>query len=252
MVETKGIPLALYVDRHGIFERSRRTPLSMEEELAGGRLPTQVGRVLGELGIAHIAARSPQAKGRIERLWGTFQDRLVSELRLAGAQTRADANRVLWGWLPTFNTRFGVPAAQPGTAYRPLPPGFVADTVFCFKYMRVVALDNTLRFGPHRLQLRAGSHRVSYAKARVEVHERLDGSLAVYHHGVCVASQLAPPEAPLLRARTGARGTPPRPPVGAEPGRARRTRVSPATQQPAADHPWRRPLWPVRTNSLAT
>jgi hypothetical protein len=151
VVQTKGIPLALYVDRHGIFERHPRKPLTLEEELAGGRLPTQVGRVLGELGIRHIAARSPQAKGRVERLWGTCQDRLVSELRLAGAQRLADANRVLRDFLPGFNARFAGPPAQPGSAYRPLPAGFVPEQVFCFKYTRVVAADNTVRFGPRRL-----------------------------------------------------------------------------------------------------
>lgn len=264
VVQTKGIPLALYVDRHGIFERSRRDPPTLEEELAGGRLPTQVGRVMGELGIAHVAARSPQAKGRIERFWGTCQDRLVTELRLASAQTLADANAVLWDWLPHFNARFAVPPALPGTAYRPVPDGFTPETVFCFKYTRVVAADNTVRFGDQRLQLLPGRDRVSYAKARVEVHERLDGSLGVYYHGAALLTQAAPAEAPRLRARPGTRspgalataapatraGTacigaatpalPPPPPASSAPPR------------PAPDHPWRQSFRPRRTNSLAT
>ena len=89
-----GIPAALYRDRHTIFQASDRA-LALEEQLADARLPTQVGRALAELGITSIPAGSPQAKGRVERLWGTFQDRPVSELRLAGADHRDAANRVL-------------------------------------------------------------------------------------------------------------------------------------------------------------
>lgn len=256
VVQTEGIPLALYVDRHGIFERSRRAPLSLEEELAGGALPTQVGRVLGELGIAHVAARSPQAKGRIERFWGTCQDRLVTELRLAGAQTMADANAVLWDWLPRFNARFAVPPVLSGTAYRPVPDGFDPDQVFCFKYTRVVAADNTVRFGNQRLQLRPGRDRLSYAKARVEVHERLDGSLGVYYHGAALATQAAPAEASRLRVRTGRRSpglpatTARTAPVGAAPDGLATPPAAPP--HPAPDHPWRRAFRPRRTNSLTT
>ena len=96
----------------------------------GGRKPTtQVGRALQELGVQLIVALSPQAKGRIERLWGTFQDRLVSELRLAGATTVEEANQVLWAFLPRFNARFAVPPAQPGSAYRPVEPGLCLEGV---------------------------------------------------------------------------------------------------------------------------
>lgn len=92
IVQSHGIPLALYHDRHGIFVRSPRDKESLEEELEGKRFPTQFGRVMEELGITSISALSPQAKGRIERLWGTFQDRLVTELRLAGTTTIQEAN----------------------------------------------------------------------------------------------------------------------------------------------------------------
>jgi hypothetical protein len=217
-------------------------------------LPTQVGRALGELGITHISARSPQAKGRIERLWGTLQDRLVSELRLVGAATLAEANRVLWDFLPPQGARFAVPPAQPGSAYRPRPDGLVLEQVLCFKYGRVVAADNTLRFGGQRLQLLPGRDRLSYARARVEVQERLDGSLAVYYQGRCLLSRPAPPEAPVLRARTGARAgpnPPPQPPPTSPTGRAPRA-PAPGARRPAPDHPWRPARRPGRTKSLAT
>jgi transposase len=241
VVHTHGIPVALYVDRHGIFQRSAREPWTREEELAGARLPTQFGRVLTELGIQPIYALSPQAKGRIERLWGTFQDRLCSELRLAGAGTLAEANAVLAAYLPRFNARFQVPAAQAGSAYRSLPPDFAAAQIFCFKYTRVVAADNTVQFGTARLQLLAGPDRLSYARAQVEVQEHLDGRLAVYYQGQCLATQPAPAEAPVLRARknTGppapprAPDEPPPPSAPAPAGRARR---------PARTHPWREPF----------
>lgn len=118
IVESYGIPLALYHDRHGIFERSKNEPESLEEQLEGRRLPTQFGRLMEELGITSIPSRSPQARGRIERLWGTFQDRLVSELRLAGAKGKEEANQVLWRFLPRYNQRFAIPATEPGSAFR--------------------------------------------------------------------------------------------------------------------------------------
>nr|MBA2449703.1 ISNCY family transposase [Chloroflexota bacterium] len=178
VVRTKGIPLALYVDRHGIFKQRARDPRSVEEELAGGRLPTQVGRALEELAIRPIYALSPQAKGRLERLWGTLQDRLVAELRLAGAATLDEADGVLRAYLPRFNARFAVPLAEPDPAYRRPPEGFDPERVFCCKYERVVRPDNTVHFAGRQLQLQASPERASWARARVEVHERLDGSLA--------------------------------------------------------------------------
>jgi hypothetical protein len=240
VVTTVGIPLALYVDRHGIFQRRRREQWTLEEELAGGPLPTQFGRVLAELGITVIHALSPQAKGRVERLWGTFQDRLVSELRLAGAATATDANQVLWGWLPQFNARFAVPAAVPGSAYRPLPAAFRPEQVFCFKYTRVVAADNTIRWQGAALQLLPGPDRLSYARAQVEVHERLDSSLAVYYQDQCLAMRPAPPTAPRLRARREPRPRPTPPPPAPAPAAPARPAAGP--RRPAADHPWRRSL----------
>ena len=151
VVQRKGIPLALYLDRHGIFRPNPKQRKTLEEQLAGEQQPTQFGRVLRDLNITAIYAMSPQAKGRIERAWGTLQSRLTSELRLAGARTLADAQQVLERYLPRFNEHFMVPAAQPGSAYRPVPTDFVAEEVFSFKYGRTVAADNTVHLGEHRL-----------------------------------------------------------------------------------------------------
>lgn len=201
IVAREGIPLSLYHDRHGIFEHVVDKEESLEEQLEGKRRPTQFGRLMGELGITSIAAHSPQAKGRVERLWGTFQDRLVSELRLAGACTADAANGVLWAFLPRYNARFPVAAEQVGSAYAQPGAGFVPQEVFCFKYERTVGIDNVVQFAEHRLQIMPDARRASYARARVQVHEGMDGSLAVYYQGKCLASQPAPMEAPALRAR---------------------------------------------------
>jgi len=245
IVDSCGIPMALYHDGHGIFERSRGEPVSLEEQLEGRRKPTQFGRLMEELGITSILSRSPQARGRIERLWGTFQDRLTSELRLAGASTLDEANRVLWGFLPRYSQRFAVPAAQPGSAYLKPGEGLIPEEVFCFKYRRTVGPDNVVRFGEHRLQIVPANGRASYARARVEVHERMDGSLAVYYKGHCLATKPAPSESPLLRARNIERVIPGMAdsdelavPIIA----VKKTSQPKAPWKPGPDHPWRRPF----------
>ncbi len=227
IVRSRGIPQALYVDRHGIFQQNSRTPLTIAEELAGGRAPTQVGRVLGELGIEHIAAHSPQAKGRVERLWGTLQDRLVAELALAGVTTLADANRFLVDYLPRHNIRFAIPAADPGLAYLPVPTALDLAHVFCFKHTRVVRPDNTISFEGQPLQLLATPERRSWVKARVELHERLDGSRVVVYQGHVIPSRPAPLDAPARRASATASTALPIP-IPVRPGRP-----------PAGTHPWR-------------
>jgi len=264
VISRQGIPLAVYTDRHGIFQRSPREPDSLEEQLAGERQPTQFGRALKELGIQSIFAFSPQAKGRVERLAGTFQDRLVSELRLAGAKTIEEANQVLWDFLPCFNARFGIPPAQEGSAYRAPDPTLCLEGVLCFKYRRTVARDNTVRLNGHSLQLLPGLDRLSYAQVRVEVQERLDGSVVVVYKGLTIASQEAPPHPVTLRARGGTRGGFPPSPTNLlarvrpdNNGPQGRTKVDrgldqeearlgaaplPTLHKPGPDHPWRKPL----------
>ena len=138
LLQRRGIPLALYTDRHAVFtHRSEYQPTGM---------PTQFGRAMAELGIQMIFALSPQAKGRVERAAGTFQDRLITELRLAGATNMEQAKAVLKQFLPRFNRRFQVPAQCPDPAFRPLPPDLHLGQVLCFKHKRRVARDNTVKF----------------------------------------------------------------------------------------------------------
>jgi transposase len=222
-----GIPGALYHDKHSIFEVAQDKEPTLEEQLCGKEPITQMGRLLGELGITSISANSPQAKGRIERLWGTFQDRLVSELRLAGAKTKEEANQVLRDWLPVYNRKFAVAAREPEVAYCKVEKGFKAEEYFCFKYPRSVGNDNVVRFGEVRLQVLPTRDRLSYARCKVEVQQRLNGSLAVYYQGQALATEPAPLE-----------------PAGLRKPRLKDGVITPSLSarhyaQPSSDHPWR-------------
>ena len=220
ILTTSGLPQALYHDGHTIFEPPYGEEPSIEEQLAGKKHHTQFGRLLDELGITSIRSRSPQARGRVERLWGTFQDRLVSELRLDGASTIEEANQVLRVYLPKHNRKFAVLAQQPGSAFRSVPAN--ADEYFCFKYNRTVGLDNVIRIGPHRLQVLPGNGKSSFARARAEVRQAFDGTLSVFHQGKRMSTTVAIPEAAILR-KPLSQLTSTKPRVYAK---------------PALDHPW--------------
>jgi transposase len=183
---TYGLPAAIYADQHTIFQSPSQA--SLAQELAGEQPRSQLGRLLDELGIELIAASSPQAKGRIERLWETFQDRLVKALREAGATNAVQANQVLERFLPKFNARFRVAPAQPGSAYLPWPADYRTEQFFCFKHTRIVTNDNTIPFDSHRLQIPPGPQRRSYAQARVDVWQHLDGRLEVRYQGESLVS----------------------------------------------------------------
>ena len=207
LAQSAGIPVALYVDRHGVF---RHTP--------GSGLPgtaTQFSRAMDEMGIQMIFALSPQAKGRVERTAGTFQDRLVTELRLAGAGSIGEANGVLAQFLPRYNRRFRVPPQCSESAYRPLDSDLCLEQVLCFKHRRKVAKDNTVKFQLHTLQLLPEPERPSYAGAVVEVLEGLDGRLRVRREGRIINAQEAPPSPAFLRNGQGGSATPLLSPAGA-------------------------------------
>ena len=146
VLRRSGIPLALYSDRHAVFRASA-------QQRAGGEASTQFARAMAELGVRLIFARSPQAKGRVERMAGTFQDRLVTELRLASATTIGEAQAVLERFLPRFNARFAVAARQPEVAYRLLDPALDLGAILAFRHTRTVARDNTVKYHWRTLQL---------------------------------------------------------------------------------------------------
>ena len=200
-VATYGRPLAIYSDHHGIFVKDPHRPPTLAEQLAGKRAFTQVGRALDEAAIAWIGASSPQAKGRVERLWGTKQDRLVSELRRANASTIEEANVVLARSLPRHNQRFAIEAADPEPAWRPWPDDQDIAAVFGLCYPRRVANDATLAWAGGSLALPRRADGRSWAGRTVVVEERLDGSLWVGADGIHLRLAEAPPVAPVLRAR---------------------------------------------------
>jgi hypothetical protein len=180
-----GLPLSLYSDRHDIFH-TRREP-TVIEQLENARPLTQFGRAMAELGIHISKAYSPQAKGRIERLWGVLQDRLVVELRLASVSTLAGANALLDRYLPGHNRRFGVAPREQCPVWRPAPDARTLDRILCLKGQRVVGRDHVVSFEGLQLQVPASRKFFSLAGRPVDVLELRDRSIEVHHGGEAVA-----------------------------------------------------------------
>jgi transposase len=204
----KGIPLGLYMDRHGIFRRND-DHWSLQEQLAGEQTPTQVGQALRELGIEAIFALSPQAKGRVERLFNTLQDRLVQELRLAAISTPQQATGFVNGPFKTdFNARFAKPPRERQAAWRALPKGVDVDRICSFRYQAMVGNDNAVRLGGIILDIPPGPRHRGYAKTRLEVHHLLDGRWRVYFKDELLL-ETTPPllQAPLRTLRRRRRRT---------------------------------------------
>jgi hypothetical protein len=253
LITGHGVPLAFYGDRSGILVRNDHH-WTLEEELAGRQTPPQFGRMLEELAVRFIAATSPQAKGRVERLWGTLQDRLAAELRLFGHTTIEAARAYLAVFIQRHNRQRAIVPAEATSAFRPAPRDL--DHVLACRYQRVVARDNTATIPGRWIQIPPGPHRRSWHPARVEVRELLNGRLQVIHprHGV-IAEQPAPsgafilesratPRAIRARAQNGSAGSShspdrPRPRPATRP---RSTGIGTYTniRRPAADHPYKR------------
>jgi hypothetical protein len=186
IVARYGIPLSMYMDCHSSLKRND-SHWTLEEELAGRQTPTQVGQAIAALGIHPIFALSPQAKGRIERLFETLQDRLAAELDLAKVKTLEGGNRFLPGFLRDFNRKFSVPAAQAEKGWRSVPEGLDIERAISFHYPTRVGLDNTVRVGDLVIDIRPGPQGRSYARAQVEVRQLLDGSWRVYYKNDLIA-----------------------------------------------------------------
>lgn len=237
---THGLPLAVYGDGINILVRND-AHWTLDEQLAGAQAPTHLGRVLQDLGIRYIQAHSPQAKGRIERLWGTLQDRLVNELRLHGIATVEAANAFLPQFIAAFNARFAHPAQEPHAVWR-RPPSDL-DLLLSCRYSRVVGRDHTVRVGDRRVQLPRTIAGRSYAGYRVEVRELLSGELVVLYHDALLATQpcpgpftLKPRAAPSAARPARPHAVPAPPPPAARPLPGPVPRVAP----PPTMHPWRR------------
>ena len=181
VIERHGLFASLYTDRGSHYFVTPKAGEPVDAEAL-----TQVGRALDQLGIEHIPSYTPEGRGRMERLFGTLQQRLPQELRLAGIGSIAAANQYLAEvYLPEHNRRFAVPAAEPGSAFVP----FVGtlDEILCSHADRVVGRDNCVRYNGLSLQIPEQRHRHHYVKAKVRVHEYPDGGIALFHGPRCLA-----------------------------------------------------------------
>jgi len=226
-----GIPLSLYVDKDTVYVSGREA--TVEEQLEGEESLTQFGRALQKLGVRIIPANSPQAKGRVERKHGVYQDRLVKEMRLEGIRSREEGNAFLEkGFLKDLNERFTVDPRSDVDLHRSVPEGLDLRTVFCFEEERGVDNDWTVRWNNRILQIKKANRVLPPARKKVMVQEWLDGSIHIFYRGEEVAfGELA--ERPVKAKKT----------VEAMVAMRR-----PCT--PALDHPWRR--YPTRTVLVAS
>ncbi len=211
-VRKYGLPQSVYLDKHTTYKSPGK--LTVEEELEGIEKPqSQFERALDELGVEVIHAHSPQAKGRVERLFGTLQDRLVKEMRLVGTKTKEEANGFLKDYLPKYNKRFRVCAANQTDVHVRLPRYFNLDSYLCVKTKRTIRNDNTIACNGKLYQL---EERVKTRKITVE--ERLNGSLHITSNGTSLKY----------------REITERPKKEAQAKSPRKTYI------PPKDHPWRR------------
>jgi len=220
-----GIPLAVYADKHSTY-RSPAEP-TLEEQLAGTEPQSQFGRALGELGVELIPAHSPQAKGRVERLFGTFQDRLIKEMRLAGVATLDEANRFLDTYLPIYNRRFTVQPAQATDLHRPRPTGCALARILCIKTTRYLRKDFTIVHQGRLYQI----HETLRA-THVLVEERVDGTMRLTHKSRALAYHA----------------------ITSRPVKAGAVKPIPPPRRlvtPRPEHPWRKRLLPERSPHAA-
>jgi transposase len=185
VISTHGVPLSLYADRHSIFHTTREPTLI--EQLKDVVPLTQFGRAMEELGISVMKAWTPQAKGRIERQWGVFQDRLVVELRLARANTLEQAREVLKSFLKEYNQRFCLPPKQAANVFRKAPPKAVLHNILCLKETRMVKKDHTVSFDGLVLQIPFCRKYPCIADRQVDVRQYRDGNIEIGYRGSIVA-----------------------------------------------------------------
>jgi hypothetical protein len=238
-----GRPCALYTDKDSIYYPARQP--NLEEQLEGKRAQSQFGRALEELGIEWIAAHSPQAKGRVERLFGTLQDRLVKEMRLAGIQTLHKANEFFQeSFLPFWDQRFTLEPRRRRDAHRSVTRSYKLESILSFREARTVDNDYTIQWYGKRWAIARSDVIAGLRKARVQIEKRLDGSLWVLFRGrhlglkLCDESVKATPS-----------GLSP-------PGVAKKnnkTKNKPKKKYiPPPDHPWRRTFLPGKKPDIST
>ncbi len=232
IINNYGCPLAIYVDKHTIFRSPNTSKLSLEDELAGLKVKdTQFGRAMREIGVNLIYANSPQAKGRIERLWNTLQSRLPVELNIAGIKTIDEANLFLKSFIIKYNARFAVPPKEPESAFRVLDSKLNLNYILCAKYSRVVDNGSAFSFkGQYYRIIRKDKVMPVIPKAKITILEsHIFGILAEYSGKVYEVERLE--EKPKKKVSPKSKANNP-----------------PAIPSPL--HPWRSPSGPRPAASL--
>lgn len=215
-IRQNGIPASVYLDKHTTYKSTAKPTL--EEELAGAEPLSEFGRALTELGVRLIHAHSPQAKGRVERLFKTLQDRVVKEMRLRGISTIDEANTFLEGYLPAYNERFAVEPHKEEDLHRPIPPGIDLTRILCIRTERTVRNDDTIVHNRRLYQLDE-----ALKGKKVLVEERIDGTRRILCRDKVILYHAIEerPEKPAKQQKPSRRKQP----------------------VPPADHPWRKPLF---------
>jgi len=207
-VKKHGLPMAVYLDRHTTYKSPAKA--SIQDELENEKPLSEFERALKELGVEVIHATSAPAKGRVERLFGTLQDRLVKEMRLRGIRTVQEGNAFLKQYLPVYNRRFSVRPQERSNLHRPLPLGMNLDSILCIKTERALRNDFTVAHNSKLYQIEDRTH-----ASRVMVHEQIDGSIKIFYRGQALRFReittrpLRPVKAPVRVGRTGPHPPPP-------------------------------------------
>ncbi len=201
IVNQYGIPVSIYQDRHSTLHRNDDN-WTLEEQLAGEQEPTQVGGGLKSLGIIPIFALTPQAKGRVERLFGVLQDRLIAEMGLWEIKEITEANTFLKElFIKDYNRRFPVKPETAQQVWRKVHRNVDIERTISFHYQAVVGNDNAVRLGGMVIDIPEGPGQRGYAKARVEVRQLLDGSWTVYYKDTLIAQTDSTPLKEPIRAK---------------------------------------------------
>ena len=216
-----GCPVSLYLDKHSTYKTTRQPDL--DELLRGEEAQTQFERAAKELDIEIIHAHSPQAKGRIERAFGTLKDRLVKELRLAGICNKEEANMLLEKFIPQYNKRFARVPLREGNLHKRLPKGVKFRDILCIKAKRTITNDCTLRWRGRRFLIDNPS--IAMRRGKVEVREHFDGQLTVKFNGHSLEVHEVFEAKPIKTRQT-------KEPVN--------NKKKKGKYIPPADHPWRR------------
>jgi len=207
-VKKHGLPMAVYLDRHTTYKSPAQA--SIQDELSDQRPLSQFERALKELGVEVIHATSAPAKGRVERLFGTLQDRLVKEMRLRGIRTVQEGNAFLKQYLPVYNRRFSVRPQERSNLHRPLPLGINLDSILCIQTERTLRNDFTVAHDNKLYQIEDRTH-----ASRVRVHKQIDGSIKIFYRGQALRFReiptrpLRPVKAPVWVGRTEPHPPPP-------------------------------------------